>query len=240
MKLLPSYFNMLLVASLATACVSSAQVPAARGTQARRVCAGRTVASDAELGNFKGCSQVIGDMTVTGSVTTLAPLASVGSVWGTLAVASTERLQTLSGLGALRAASNLVVSGNARLDDLSALHGLQAVRNVTIASNPKLETLSGLEGLRSVEHLTIASNGLYTLHGLGNVYSVGELVLTDNHRLTCARGLAGVIEVHRVVVEHNPRLSGLVLPKLRNSPTFDSVAGNTLSPAEVSQLTAER
>jgi len=242
MKILANHFILLLISVWATACVSSAQPAKSGQAPAPRACVGRTVSSDAELQALAGCTQVVGDLTVSGTVSTLEPLRAVASLWGTLAVHSTDRLRALHGLGALRAASNVVVSNNARLEDLGALRTLRAVRNLTITGNPKLETLTGLEGLRSVERLTIASNGLYTLHGLGNVYSVGDLVITDNPRLNDVRGLAGVIEVRSVVLEHNPRLCRHfgILPKLRHAPTVDSVAQNGLSVVDAAQLTAER
>jgi hypothetical protein len=205
-------------------------------------CVGRTVGSDAQLRTFAGCTRVLGDLTVTGAVTTLAPLDTVSSVWGTLSIDSTERLRTLDGLKKLRAASDLVLNDNPQLEDISALHGLRAVSSVTIVDNPALEALNGLEGLRSLERLTIAGNGVYTLHGLGNVYFVGELVVSDNPRLYDPRGLAGVLEVESIVLHDNPRLSGHfgILPNLRHAPAVGTIAGNGLCAHETSRLTAAR
>jgi hypothetical protein len=237
-----SFFKALAFAIGATACAGSAPQPVSSAVAAPRACEGRTVHSDVEAQALAGCTRVLGDVTVTGSVSSLEPFASVTSVWGTLRIESAPKLETLDGLSSLRAASNLVLKRNPRLNSVRALRNLQAVHSVTISTNPLLETLSGLEGLRSLDSLTVAGNGIYTLHGLGNVYAVGDLVVSDNPRLYDPRGLAGVLEVDRIVLSNNPRLSGHfgILPNLRQPPVIGTIAGNSLCAKETSRLIATR
>ncbi len=237
-----SFFKGLAVAIGATACAGSAPQPISGATAVPHACEGRTVGSDAEAGSLAGCTRVLGDLTVTGSVTSLEPFAMVTSVWGALAIESAPELESLDGLRSLRAASDVVIRRNPHLNNIRALRALQAVRSVTISANPLLESLSGLEGLRSLDSLTIAGNGIYTLRGLGNVYAVGDLVVADNPRLYDPRGLAGVLEVDRIVLSNNPRLSGHfgILPNLRQPPAVGTVAGNSLCAKETSRLIATR
>jgi hypothetical protein len=237
-----SLFKVLATTLLTAACAGSVQQPPVSASTAARDCAGRTVRSDSEVQTFAGCTRVLGDLTIAGTVTTLEPLRQVNAVWGTLAIDSTDQLRALDGLQALRAASDVALSDNSQLKDIRALKGLRAVRSLTITDNPLLETLSGLQGLRSLERLTIGSNGIYTLHGLGNVYSVGELVIADNPRLYDPRGLAGVLEVDLIVLRNNPRLTGHfgILPNLRQPPAAGTIAGNSLCASETSRLIATR
>jgi hypothetical protein len=227
------------VASFAVACAGRAPSPTNAARLASRDCAGQTLTTDAEVQTMAGCTRVEGPLTITGSVTTLQPLASIESVYGTLAVESTAHLGSLDGLEQVREVSRLVLTDNAQLDDIAALGSLSTVRSITLKGNPELETLRGLESVRTLDKLTIVGNGLYNVRGLGNVTALAELVVAKNRRLIDLHALASVRDAERIVLVDNRRLSGFggILPHLRHAPAFAQVTGNPLSVAETAHLT---
>jgi hypothetical protein len=228
------------VASFAVACAGRAPSPTNAARLVLRDCAGQTLTTDAEVQTMAGCTRVEGPLTITGSVTTLQPLASIESVHGTLAVESTEHLDSLDGLERVREVSRLVLTDNAQLNDIAALGSLSAVRSIALKGNPELETLRGLESVRALDKLTIVGNGLYNVRGLGNVTALAELVVAKNRRLIDIHALAGVLDAERIVLVDNRMLGGFggVLPHLRRAPAFVHVAGNPLSVAETAHLTS--
>jgi hypothetical protein len=110
-------------------------------------CGGGIVLHDAELEAYRGCRDVSGDLALYG-VTTLAPLASLHSVEGTLTIEHTSRLYTLAGLEHLRSVNRLEVNHNVSLVNAGALRKLDHVRHVSVTHNPRLSTTYGfLDGM---------------------------------------------------------------------------------------------
>jgi hypothetical protein len=226
------------IATLAIGCAGRIPVATSVSPAPPVSCVGQKVENDDDVRRLARCTRVDGNLVVSGSVTTLEPLASVETVTGTLSVDSAPQLESLAGLERLRHVDSLLLKRNAELDDIGALHSLSEVRQISLTHNPQLDSLTGLEGVRSLERLTVVENGLYSLRGLGNLAELGELVVVKNPRLIELRALSGVQGVERVTIVGNRRLSGFagVLPHLRKPPTFVAVAGNPFTVAETAHL----
>ena len=242
MKSLRKLSTLATICSLTFACASRAPLTTSAAQTALRSCAGRILASDAEIQAFAGCGRVDGDLTIAGDVTSLEPLAAIEAVHGTLSVESTTRLQSLDGLERLRVATGISLHHNRELDDVTALSSLHQVSRLSLSGNPQLETLRGLEGVQTLERLSIEGSGLFTLRGLANVATVGELVVAKNRRLTELRALSTVLSAERVAIIDNPVLCGRggLLPNLERAPTATRVVGNPVTVAETSHLTRSR
>jgi hypothetical protein len=130
-----------LLCTVSAAC-SSAGVARTPATAHVASCGGGIVLHDAELAEYRGCRTISGDLALYG-VTSLAPLASVRSVEGTLTIEHTSRLYTLAGLEQLRSVSRLEIHHNASLINAGALRQLEHVRQASVTHNPRLSTRYG-------------------------------------------------------------------------------------------------
>lgn len=132
---------------LSAAC-SPAGIEKAPATAAATGCAGGIVLRDAELQTYRGCRAISGDLELSG-VTSLAPLATLRSVHGTLRIENASKLYTLEGLERLRSVGALEIHHNASLISAGALRQLKQASHVSISHNPRLSTKYGLlDGMR--------------------------------------------------------------------------------------------
>ncbi|HEX5098874.1 MAG TPA: hypothetical protein VFV94_05210 [Polyangiaceae bacterium] len=161
--------NRIILCLLCTVSVACSSVGVARAPAAPRTasCAGGIVLHDSELEAYRGCRNVSGDLALYG-VTTLAPLASLRSVGGTLTVEHTSRLYTLAGLEQLRSVNRLEVNHNASLVNAGALRKLDHVRHVSVTHNPRLSTTYGfLDGMgRAGAEVDLAHNSGLVAEGV--------------------------------------------------------------------------
>jgi hypothetical protein len=133
-------------ALLLNACAGAAH-PQGASLPGRADCRGGSVHGDAELAKLEGCVSIDGDVRIT-NVTSLAPLASLKTVTGTLEVGPTHQLTTLAGLESLKSARSVVLEHNVALINARALNGLFDASRVHVSNNPRLSKSFGLlEGL---------------------------------------------------------------------------------------------
>lgn len=155
-----------LLGTVSAACsnVGVARAPTAPHTAS---CGGGIVLHDSELEAYRGCRSVSGDLALYG-VTTLAPLASLHSVEGTLTIEHTSRLYTLAGLEHLRSVNRLEINHNASLVNAGALRKLEQVRHVSVTHNPRLSTTYGfLDAMdRAGAELDLAHNSGLVAEGV--------------------------------------------------------------------------
>ena len=189
---------------LAVACGGAAQAPTAH-VAALESCPGGAAHSAAELAAYRGCGLIEGDLTVSG-VSSLAALSDVHAIAGSLTISDTARLSTLAGLEQLQTVTRLELRRNAALRSVAELSRLHQARTVTIDGNPALRNLEGFSGLSKIESLSVRQTGLYSLHGLENLLTVGLLEIQNNSELIDPSALNGVIQASEVVVAQNPRL----------------------------------
>jgi hypothetical protein len=141
-----SLLSVAALALLLNACAGAAH-PQASSVPSRSACRGGSVQGDAELAKLEGCVSIEGDVSIS-AVSTLAPLATLKSVTGTLAIGPTHELTTLSGLEGLESARGVVLEHNASLINARALNGLLETSRVEVSHNPRLsKSLGFLEGL---------------------------------------------------------------------------------------------
>jgi len=130
-----------LLCTVSAAC-STTGVTKAPATAHAPSCGGGIVLHDSELQAYRGCRSISGDLALYG-VSSLAPLASVKSIDGTLTIEHTSRLYTLAGLEQLRHVNRLEVHHNASLINAGALSKLEHVQHVSVTHNARLTTRYG-------------------------------------------------------------------------------------------------
>lgn len=141
------------------------------------------------------------------SLAGLEPLQRIGE---TLWVWDNEALATLEGLSGLEEVPRIEVRFNPVLGDLRGLRNVHRVQAMIVSGNPSLCTIDGLQGLEEADTLSINGSpacsaaplsalrrvdgqlqlrsGFTSLEGLGQLRTVGELLLEDTH-LTSLDGL---------------------------------------------------
>jgi hypothetical protein len=132
-----------LCCALSAACSATNTSGTAPRSAEAASCAGGVAQNDAELRRYEGCREIKGDLLVR-NVTSVAPLAALEHLDGSLRIEHTERLYSLTGLEHLKSARELVLRDNAGLICAGALSGLARADHVHIADNPRLSRAYGL------------------------------------------------------------------------------------------------
>lgn len=152
-----------------------------------------TIARQADVARIAGCATLASLTIRSGAALDLAPLVSVSTITGDLAIGPTVGLDDLTLAGVHTVGGDLRVVGNGLAQGLF-LRALERVGQVTIEGNPALTTIA-------LPRLADAT----TLH------------ITDNPSLELV-DLAALTIVDEVVVRGAPRLTVLDAPKLAKSP----------------------
>ena len=141
-------------------------------------------------------NSIKGTLEITGNVTDLAPLNSLGLVKVKLDISNTTLLSDLNGLENIIAVGfdDILIGGqgmeivnNASLSSLNGINGLEAINGgFRITDNDMLENLNGLGDLWVVQNgvLSIADNdNLTSLSGLNNLQYGGWSVFIDGNSI---------------------------------------------------------
>lgn len=168
----------LALATLMAACSTSGMQHAAPAPRTAVSCAGGSVASDLELARYEGCTEVRGNLAISG-VSSLEPLADLRRVEGTLSISENHRLYTLSGLDALTEVGTLRIEHNRALINAGSLNGLSLARDVVIARNPRLTKRYGLLAKlpSSSTHLSFSDNRGLTAEGVASSQALATSTL---------------------------------------------------------------
>lgn len=139
--------------------------------------------------NYPGCTNIGGNVTITGSVSNLAGLEQVNTIQGSLSIQNCHSLIHLDGLENLRCINGMLkIDTNNSLADLSALQGLQSVYgNLEINNNNGLSSLDGLQNLYRIKGtLNIVNNdNLSDITGIEGIEAstITSLIITNNSSL---------------------------------------------------------
>jgi hypothetical protein len=153
--------------------------------------------------NYPGCTEVEGDVIISGSnITNLNGLNVLTSIQGNLNLEGNSILVNLIGLDNLSAVGgSLSIYNNPLLSEISSLGSLTSIGDGLILGiqtwlshywgNPSLINLTGLEGITSLTNLTIIGNhSLTDLTGLNNLHSIsGQFLIAGNDSLSSLTGL---------------------------------------------------
>ena len=150
--------------------------------------------------NYPNCTEIEGDVIISGSITNLDGLNILTAFRGNLWIGDNAALTSLTGLGNVTSIGGyLWIRYN---DVLTSLTGLGNVTSfggdIWIGSNTALTSLTGLDNITSIGgNLRIGYNDAMTsLTGLGNVTSIGGyLYIYENYNLTSLTGLEGLISI---------------------------------------------
>jgi hypothetical protein len=169
--------------------------------------------------NYPGCTEVGGDLTITGfEITDLNELSVITSIGGDLIIGNeyfnSPPLVSLDGLRNVTfIGGNIEMVYNETLTDLSGLESLAYLGgSLMLRENTALVNLSGLEGLASIgEGVEVVDNSiLASLAGLDNVNSIGwYLNLNYNPYLTNLDGLGNLTSAGGLWIDDNHALTSL-------------------------------
>ena len=139
---------------------------------------------------FPNCTEITGDVKITGTVNNLDSLIQITTIAGDLSIDFSE-LISLTGLDNLTEVGSLFrINKNSNLINLNGLEGLTSVGDAfVINDNYKLSSLNGLSNLESVEHnfyigemdsVIVGFDQFSDLTGLENLTKVGGSFLLYN------------------------------------------------------------
>ena len=181
---------------------------------------GITFTTQEEIDNFQtnypGCTEIEGDVIISGTeITNLNGLSVLTSIGGDFDIVGNEILTSLSGMeGITSIGATLSIWGNGTLISLSGLEGLTSIGGeFTIDSNSSLECMTGLENLTSIGgNLNINGNEAMTsLFGLESLTSIGyALNISSNYTLANLSGLESLTSIGWALrIEGNDDLTGM-------------------------------
>jgi hypothetical protein len=138
---------------------------------------------------------------------------------------------SLTGVGRVRATSNVTLANNAVLAEIGGLSDLEECGNLTAASNPALESLA-FPGLVSAESFGVTGNtvlGELSLPALTSVTT--SLTIAGNPALTTLGDLDGLASVGELVITGNSSLPQCLVDELgqRLGACADGCSGNDAS-----------
>lgn len=179
---------------------------------------GISISSEADLESYKSqypnCTDLVGNITVDGSLSDLRGLEKIKTVQGTINISSNSLsdLSDLSGLENITSA--LKINNCSALTSLAGLEKLNVVSGSIELSN--LEILASLDGLKNVQSiggkLNIENcNALESLAGLDNLSEVGsDFIIASNSKLTSLAGLEAVDDIKgKMRIDGNPVLTSI-------------------------------
>jgi len=196
--------------------------------------------------NYPSCNNILGTLTITGSVSDLKPLVSITKVSGSLIIDNTK-LTDLNGLENIDSINTLIIKGNAFLKSLKGLGGLEYINIISLESNaeiieindisatnisnfsvslcPKLKEIVGFNNSSQMTGINIADNV-----GLDRIDAFKEVEFINGiFRLSNNVNLKQLITAARLKMVHG-FLEIVNLKKLSQLPTFDSlVLANQIS-----------
>ena len=166
--------------------------------------------------NYPNCTQIEGDVTISGTdITNLNGLSVLTSIGGDLNIVSNPFLISLTGLEkVISIVGWLYIVNNSSLTSLTGLDSLTSIGgNLDIVNTIALTSLTGLEKLTSIGGgLEISdNNALTSLAGLDNLTSIGgNLYIFYNYALTSLTGLKKVNTIGiGIVIQGNSILTSL-------------------------------
>ena len=196
--------------------------------------------------NYPSCNNIIGTLTITGSVSDLKPLVSITKVSGSLIIENTK-LTDLNGLENIDSINTLILKGNAFLKNLQGLEGLEYINVISLESNieileinnisatnisnfsvslcPKLKEIIGFNNSSQMTGINIADNA-----GLDRIDAFKEVEFINGiFRLYNNANLKQLNTATRLKMVHG-FLEIVNLKNLSQLPTFDSlVIANQIS-----------
>jgi hypothetical protein len=193
-----------------------------------RECPSRvTLQRDVE--KLAGCEE-FADLTLEGQgIISLAPLADLRKVSGTLALLDT-RVKDLSGLSAITEVRHLQLANNGELASLDGLASGAQMNELTVDSAPALRSIDALAGV-TLKRLTLHFTRIGDVDALRDK-PLESAVLTYNLELRSAEGLASFRGSQDGALElsNNPLLSALpAMPLLREVASFTMVDNPSLA-----------
>lgn len=157
-----------------------------------------------------------GNMTITGSVTSLLPLQTIEIIEQGLSLENTSNLNNFEGLNNLKTIGYINYSGfkvenNDQLENFSGLNNLELVQGeTTIKNNPNLITLEGLDSLTDVYGGDFRIQNCHALQNLAGLENLGFvdyfLYLFDNSLLNDISALNKLYFVKRIYIDNNDSL----------------------------------
>jgi len=171
------------------------------------------------------CTQIKGNITIEGDITSLNAFSRIRSIGGNLQIRNCRTLTDLSGLKNVQSiGGDLFLFKNERIKNFNALSSLQSIGGLKVDVNPAFENFRGLEKITRIDGLVFINENqnLQNFTGLDNLqYIGGALNIRYNYKIRNLQGLDNLQEVGSLEVSHNTvieNLEGLDDLKTVNGP----------------------
>ncbi|HEY5916334.1 MAG TPA: hypothetical protein VIU13_03000, partial [Chryseolinea sp.] len=194
------------------------------------VCNGDVILSSQAEVNAFSCSEVTGNLTISGEdITNLDALATLQRVGGHLSIEVNVNLDNLDGLSSLRAVNGeLRIANNPELKSVNGLVNLNAVGGLAIMNNPNLVDVKGLNSVVKVAD-NLGNPGDFTIEGndaLNNLQGFSALEgakyfnIVNNTQLSDLDEFVSLRAVSGIYITDNPKLASI-----NAFANIDSIAG---------------
>ncbi|MBK9044970.1 MAG: T9SS type A sorting domain-containing protein [Saprospiraceae bacterium] len=176
-----------------------------------------TLQSQADLqafvSNSGGCTEITGDLFITGNIQNVNGLEVIEKIYGNLTISNTSLLENIGGLAGLNEVGGYIrIQNNEILKSLNGLNNLRKVKGdfFYISNNQHFKNLGPLSKLDSINGIFQIYNldSLETLQGLQNLKFIGgDFSVFKNKML---KSLSGLSELHIIAqtmrIYENPEL----------------------------------
>jgi len=168
------------------------------------------------LVNYPNCTQILGDVKITGSnISNLDGLSNLTTIGGDLTISVYQNPTSLSGLNNLvHIGGDIFIDYNS-LTGLNCLNALTSANYISVNSNPGLVNLDCFSSLQTITgKFQIVNNPLLeSLSSQGmleNIAADGELIISKNPKLTSVAGLQELTQVEgSITITDNESLTSL-------------------------------
>jgi hypothetical protein len=197
------------------------------------------IMTDEDAAAIAACTEVSGDLTVSGDVVTKLSLPKLKAIGGALDVTNATALTRFEFSSLTTIAKELTVDTNAVLSTFS-LAVLDNCETLLVTNNPGLQDFD-LAALTKAAHVGAQGDDVLTKLELPKLKSIGTLVINLNAELTTVRFASLMsIEADGFIIQKNPVLSTLDMPMLRTLVGDILIMDNPMLPScQIDALAAQ-
>lgn len=197
------------------------------------------IMTDEDVSAIAGCSEITGDLTVSGDTVTTLSLPKLSAIGGALELTNATALTSFELSSLATIAKDLTVDTNPVLSTFD-VQILDSVETLLITNNPNLKDFD-LSALTKARFLGLQGDALLATFELPQLESVGVFVISMNAALTDVRlSSLTIIEGDGFMIAKNPVLATLEMPLLKTLIGDISIHDNPMLPScQIDALVAQ-
>lgn len=192
------------------------------------------------LQELSGVSTFIGDLKISGNITSLESLINLNTIQGSLIISVASDLESLDGLNNLRQVDGIEFFHNDVLSNIDALSGVTTTHLFKLKTLPALTSLDGLGALHVEGSILISYTPQLTEIGDNITITSGDsdnIYLAHMDNLVTANFLQDVREANSIWISDNPKLElNGVLSTIERGTTIHMENNDLLTSINLSSL----